>query len=176
MKRYLHYKKVLEEIRYDSLRCPSIHNVLRCETREPERIEKILVNSFSIMSSWMNGVLSETQDREFLGRTAHVLLELAKNAYRFGPVEHPGSICTLSCCIGERGVLVGTRQEEGFMSDEQISLLKKGKPVPTTVPTGSGLPFGGGNWGTGIVIENADGLWIDRYAHVICASLLYPRK
>ncbi len=81
-----------------------------------------------------------------------VLGELTMNAYRW--VESPEDFCITSAYVGKKGVVMGTKQNNHFLSPEQIALLLNGERVPSTRDT----LVGGG--GTDLIRDFAEGILI----------------
>ena len=81
-----------------------------------------------------------------------VLGELTTNAYRW--VESTGDFCVAFAYIGKKGIVVGTKQNNHFLSPEQTAFLLNGERVPST----RDALVGGG--GTDLIRDAADGLLI----------------
>lgn len=89
----------------------------------------------------------------YVKETTRTFYELITNAYEFGVKQHPKRRFSADFYKGNKGVVIGTDQEAGFLTSEQIDLLKQQRPIPTTREDRKGI-------GTQIILANADGLLI----------------
>lgn len=89
-----------------------------------------------------------------------IFLELFSNAYR-ASIKGNG-FYFISIFLGKKGVLIGTKQEYNFLTDNQISLLEKEKRVPSTrISNGCG---------TRTITDEGDGIFIDKLEKAIYVS------
>jgi hypothetical protein len=100
------------------------------------------------------------EKRKFL----HAILELVKNADAHCPQMFKDKLFWTEAYFSKKGILVGTIQEEGFFTPEQIELLRQGKPVEST--RGDSSNFGFRHY----ILPDSDGLLILEKEKAIYAS------
>ena len=116
------------------------------------------------MFSWLDiHLIKKGLDREQRPLFLWVLCDLACNAYREGVQIPNEKSCGIECYVGERGVLMGTKQKSNFFTPEQAALLKRGREVPST---------NSGGYGTANFVEQR-GLLISEQEKAIYVSKFY---
>ena len=97
-----------------------------------------------------------------------VIWELTKNAYVHGSVMHKDKRFSLEMYTGDLGILAGTRQDDGFFTDEQIAKLKTGGYVkPTRGVDSSGIGL------RDFILRISTGIFISKEEKEIFASIVY---
>jgi hypothetical protein len=120
--------------------------------------------SFDRMMDWLSDRLEgRGLNREQRGRFYGVLVDLVGNAYEKGVQDTGEESCTAECFLGQRGVLMGTRQKSNFLRPEQIELLRRGENVPSRdVAGGSGTRLFVKQDGL-LIVEEEKAMYVARY-------------
>jgi len=101
---------------------------------------------------WLKVCLERlNQPQDIVYDSCSLFGELTMNAYRW--VERAGDFCITFVYIGEKGIVVGTKQNNHFLSPGQIALLENGERVLTA-------RAGSASGGTDLITDVADGLLI----------------
>lgn len=124
MKTYTTLEEALRDIQFENGEHQRIELFLDIHK---EHVQKPLDD----MITWMIDALDLKSGREQAKNIVYILIDLASNAYRHGVTDSRDS-CSVEAYIGNKGVLMGTRQNKDFLTAEQLTLLKEGRMVPST--------------------------------------------
>ena len=106
------------------------------------------------LESWLETEFKQQEENVF-GPFRGMLRDLADNAYENGIGTNHREHCFVEAYVGQKGALLGTRQNTNFLTEEQIKLLLAGKKVPSTSKSELSQ-----NYGTERFVTQGDGLLI----------------
>ncbi len=121
-------------------------------------------------------VKNELVQRSVDGETSYlirnILSEITTNAYRHGVLKYLKESMLSMAYFSNKGVLLGTQQNKSFLTNHQISVLEQGRFIPSTNKDPRGRLLSS-NQGTKVIVDNADGLLIDKENKSLYVSKLF---
>lgn len=130
----------------------------------------LFANKAGKILGWLRSTL-KNEDKNSVADILSIFSELFDNAYRYGVIyqykEHPAARCTLEAYIGQKGTIIGTTQEEGFLTKEQIRAFKTKKLVKPAHGCGKGVYY---------ITKQGDGIFISEKEKAIYISKYFSRQ